>query len=258
MVMIPKSLEKRQNAGSSICQLVYKGLQQPGQLLCCDNNVCLANAPICSSTNLLAQCWYINGLDACKRVDALAMTVCQYQNGVYCLKGTTDQPYSSSNTPYSIALNLILSRNTVDTSKNGYTKNYDNPGPKLAANPFDNIICSDSMASGICQIQDDTGYTPFNYDVEVCNDSVDVINSPPQLASPITTITELITSTSTILSPPQTITETDIETSTITTTPPPPSPSLSNHLEVELLSSLPLVLLLVTSLGKLIGRKFKI
>ncbi|GBC06206.1 hypothetical protein RclHR1_06690011 [Rhizophagus clarus] len=243
---------------SSICQLVLKGFQPAGQLLCCEeDNICLGNAPICSSTNKMVQCWYINQLDACKRKDALAKTVCQYQDGVYCLKGETDQPYDRSKLSWS-AIDLALSRDTLPYSLSGFTMNYDNfPDPVLNPNPNEVLVCSDSMASGLCQVEDDNGYRPFNYQVEVCNNLVDNINSPPEIAKAITTITELVTTTL----PPETITATSTElftsistpeTKTITVTAAAPisaGSSLSNYSEIP---SLLFVILLVTILvGKM-------
>jgi hypothetical protein len=91
------------------------------------------------------------------------------------------------------------------------------------------MVCSDSMASGFCQIKDDSGYKSFKYDVEICDKSIDIINSPPDVSYPVVTVTAT------------------------------PIVSLSNHLDVGELHFLLLVLSLVTSLGSIIGwRKFGI
>jgi hypothetical protein len=126
------------------------------------------------------------------------------------------------------------------------------------------LVCSDSMASGICQIQDEFGYySTFRYQVEVCNGLIDIINSPPKIAKAITTITELVTTTL----PPETIITTSTEkftsilapatkTTVVTAAAPIPlSSSLSKYSE---LSSLPFVILLVTTLVNMIVRKLRI
>jgi hypothetical protein len=224
----------------SICQLVFRGFQPPGQLLCCEkDNICLNNAPICSSTNKMAQCWFINQLDSCKRKDALANTVCQYVDGVYCLKGQTDQQYDRSKISWS-AVDLALSRNDLSNSINGFTMNYDNfPVPVADPNPNELLYCSDAMASGVCQIQDNNGYKPFNYQVELCNNDVDIINSPPQISNATVTVTATATVTTTA-----TVTQTIQQSS-----------GLSIHSEV---SSLPLVMILVTILVNMIVGKLRI
>ncbi|RGB33284.1 hypothetical protein C1646_669474 [Rhizophagus diaphanus] len=226
----------------SICQLVFRGFQPPGQLLCCEkDSICLNNAPICSSTNKMAQCWFINQLDSCKRKDALAMTVCQYQDGVYCLKGQTDQSYDRSKLSWS-AIDLALSRNNLSNSNNGFTMNYDNfPVPVPDQNPNEYIFCSDAMSSGVCQIQDSNGYKPFHYLVEVCNNAVDVINSPPQISN--ATVTVMATTTATA-------TATVTQTVTVKA-----SSGFSIHSEV---SSLPLVMLLITIFVNMIVGKLRI
>ncbi|CAB5148015.1 hypothetical protein RhiirA5_376557 [Rhizophagus irregularis] len=262
-----KPLEKRQASAmsDSICQLVLKGYQPTGQLLCCEaGNACLGNAPICSSTSRMVQCWNINQLGSCKRKDTLAKTVCQYQDGIYCLKGETDELYDRGKLAWS-AIDLVLNRNIYSYSFNGFTMNYGNfPNPILNPNPKENLVCSDAMASGICQIQGDFGYKTFNYQVEVCNGLIDIINSPPKIAKAITTITEQVTTTL----PPETITTTSTklttsiltpETKTTTVTAAAPislgSSGLSNYSEI---SFLPLVILLVTILVNTIVMKLRI
>ncbi|GBB92196.1 hypothetical protein RclHR1_01980021 [Rhizophagus clarus] len=193
----------------NVCQLVLWGLQPAGQLLCCDDNSpCLANPPICSSTNKMVQCWFINTLDACKRKDNLAKTVCQYLDGVYCLKGETDESYDNTENDWNV-ISVILNRNTATTSVNGYTSSYP-PSPKMVSRvpqvpggnnapsgpppPSKSMVCSDSMASGFCQIEDssDSGYDSFSYDVEICNNSIDIINSLPQISNATTTVTSTV------------------------------------------------------------------
>ncbi|GBB92198.1 hypothetical protein RclHR1_01980023 [Rhizophagus clarus] len=242
MSFIYKLLEKRQAPATSgsVCQLVLKGYQPAGQLLCCENdNICLSNMPICSSTNKMAQCWFINELDSCKRTDALANTVCQYLDGVYCLKGETDQPYDRTKLSWS-AIDLALSRDNLSDSISGFTMNYDNfPVPVPDPNPSEYLYCSDSMASGVCQIQDSNGYKPFNFQVEICNNAFDVINSPPQISN----ATAIVTTTATT-------TVTTTQTATVA-----PSGGLSIHSE---LSSLPLVMLLVIILVNMFVGKLRI
>ncbi|CAB4480480.1 hypothetical protein RhiirA1_395968 [Rhizophagus irregularis] len=278
-------LVKRQSkSGSTICKLVLGGLQPAGKLLCCeDNNPCLANPSMCTSTKKMAHCWFISQLDACNRNDTLAQTVCQYQSGIYCLKGVTDLPYDTSKLSGWNVIEIILGRNIIASSINGY--NYSlppppppplqpsppppppppkgpapgdppagggppvpgapppaasppaAPSPKGPADPPTElknpkfIVCSDSMASGFCQIKDDSGYKSFKYDVEICDESIDIINSPPEVSYPVVTVT--VTAT--------------------------PIANLSNHLDVGELHFLLLVVSLVTSLGSIIGwRKFGI
>lgn len=252
-----KSLEKRQVSAKSdsICRLVFKGYQPTGQLLCCESgNACLGNAPICSSTSKMVQCWNINELDSCKRKDTLAKTVCQYQDGVYCLKGETDKPYDRSKLAWS-AIDLALSRNIYSYSLNGFTMNYGNfPNPVLNPKPKETLVCSDAMASGICQIQRSFGYIAFNFQVEVCNGLIDIINSPPNIANAITTITEQVTATL----PPVTTTKLSTSTTTVTAATPVSlsvGSSISNYSEI---SSLPLVILLVTILVNTIVMKLRI
>ncbi|GES92961.1 hypothetical protein GLOIN_2v1484262 [Rhizophagus clarus] len=213
MSFIYKLLEKRQAPATSgsVCQLVLKGYQPAGQLLCCENdNICLSNMPICSSTNKMAQCWFINELDSCKRTDALANTICQYLDGVYCLKGETDQPYDRTKLSWS-AIDLELSR--------------------------DNL--SDSISGVCCQIQDSNGYKPFNFQVEICNNVFDVINSPPQISNSTAIVN--ITATTTV---------TTTQTATVA-----PSGGLSIHSEIF---PLPLVMLLVTILVNMFVGKLRI
>lgn len=274
MEVYHKLLVKRQSTSGSVCKLVFEGLQPTGQLLCCENNrPCLAKSPVCSSTNKMIQCWFITNLDACKRKDALAKTVCQYLDGVYCLKGETDQPYDSSKLGDWNVISVMLSRNTGASSVNGYTSNYTTPplpvsppllaarapqlpptpgpppgpppGPSPAPDEPKSIVCSDSMASGICQIKYVSGYKPFSYDVEVCNNSIDIINSLPQISNATTTVSTTVSITSTILSPPTTVTASPLSNTV---------KSLSNHLETGSLSSLLLVILLIISTGNIIGR----
>ncbi|CAG8597155.1 21205_t:CDS:2 [Rhizophagus irregularis] len=260
------------STSGSVCQLVLWGLHPVGQLLCCeDNQPCLANSPVCSSTNKMAHCWFISQLDACKRNDALSKTVCQYQDGVYCLKGVTDHPYDNSSLSNWNVIDVILSRNTAVSSVNGYVtpgKAPDGkapappagaapadgkaPAPPAGAAPADgkapgkalavraltiqnpkSIICSDSMTSGICQIQDDAGYESFSYDVEICDNSVDIINSLPKISNATTTVTQIL----------------------ITTVTAKPSTNFSNHLEAGGLYSLILIVFLISSLGNIISAK---
>ncbi|CAB4480479.1 hypothetical protein RhiirA5_417393 [Rhizophagus irregularis] len=293
---INKPLDKRQapsttSTSGSVCQLVLWGLHPVGQLLCCeDNQPCLANSPVCSSTNKMAHCWFISQLDACKRNDALSKTVCQYQDGVYCLKGVTDHPYDNSSLSNWNVIDVILSRNTAVSSVNGYVSKYPPPppppppapapaapapgkapdgkapappagaapadgkapAPPAGAAPADgkapgkalavraltiqnpkSIICSDSMTSGICQIQDDAGYESFSYDVEICDNSVDIINSLPKISNATTTVTQIL----------------------ITTVTAKPSTNFSNHLEAGELYSLILIVFLISSLGNIISAK---
>jgi hypothetical protein len=108
-----KQLVKRQSTSDSLCKLVLGGLQPAKQLLCCeDNSPCLASPPICTSTNKMARCWFINQLPACYRNDTLAQTVCKYKNGVYCLKGVTDLSYDISELSGWNVIDVILSRAT--------------------------------------------------------------------------------------------------------------------------------------------------
>ncbi|CAG8597137.1 21204_t:CDS:2 [Rhizophagus irregularis] len=251
-------LVKRQSkSGSTICKLVLGGLQPAGKLLCCeDNNPCLANPSMCTSTKKMAHCWFISQLDACNRNDTLAQTVCQYQSGIYCLKGVTDLPYDTSKLSGWNVIEIILGRNIIASSINApgdppagggppvpgapppaASPAPAAPSPKGPADPPTElknpkfIVCSDSMASGFCQIKDDSGYKSFKYDVEICDESIDIINSPPEVSYPVVTVT--VTAT--------------------------PISNLSNHLDVGELHFLLLVVSLVTSLGSIIGwRKFGI
>ncbi|CAG8597065.1 21200_t:CDS:2, partial [Rhizophagus irregularis] len=174
-----------QSTSGSVCKLVLGGLQPADELLCCEDNLpCLASSPICSSTNKLTRCFFINKLGACERNDTLAKTVCQYQDGVYCLKGETDIPYDEDQLGGWNVIYWIFARYTAIRSVNGYTDEKTGPlpgapppapaappppggelpskAPKGLQNPS-SMVCSDSMASGICQIKDDSGYKNFNY-----------------------------------------------------------------------------------------------
>jgi hypothetical protein len=254
----------------SVCKLVLWDLQPAGELLCCeDNKPCLAYPLICSSANRLTRCWFINKLGACKRKDALAKTVCQYQDGVYCLKGVTDQPYDRSSPGWNV-VSSVLYRFSAIESANGYSYAPVRPvsPPLLAArapqgkempkgptNGFQNpqsMVCSDSMVSGICQVKDDTGYKSFSYDVEICNNSIDIINSPPQISNATTTVSTTISIISTMSSSPKTLTATVTASPSIGTAGT--VNSLSNHLETEGLPSLLLVILLIIITGNIIGR----
>ena len=127
--------------------------------------------------------------------------VCSHEDGVYCLKGETDQVYVE-HTDFSRIVIWILSRNNSQTSYsyclNGiyciilksWSKYF------LITNPFveytDNcsmksdVNCSDPLFSGTCDLGP---YFPgigtqFKYTAEVCDNYSDTIIYPPSSPTP--------------------------------------------------------------------------
>ncbi|CAG8459794.1 6986_t:CDS:10 [Racocetra persica] len=138
-----------------------QGETQLGKLSCCESNssACIANPATCSSVNKLVQCRSINGLGACTRTDSTAQVVCQHTDGIYCLGGNTDRFYNKSSS-------------SLTEKESGSA-----------------VTCSDSLASGNCQIENGVGGTfPFDYQVEICGPGYDNIIVAQPSNVPVSTL----------------------------------------------------------------------
>ncbi|KLL04867.1 MAG: hypothetical protein MRERV_10c046 [Mycoplasmataceae bacterium RV_VA103A] len=187
-----QEIEKRQNTPSNCQRILAQGETQLGKLSCCESNssACIANPATCSSVNKLVQCRSINGLGACTRTDSTAQVVCQHTDGIYCLGGNTDRFYNKSSSSLTEKeVSWILGRNTAKESVNGVRVVCN---PVWGCNQFQSgsaVTCSDSLASGNCQIENGVGGTfPFDYQVEICGPGYDNIIVAQPSNVPVSTL----------------------------------------------------------------------
>ncbi|CAG8709737.1 15207_t:CDS:2 [Funneliformis mosseae] len=181
------------------CELAKK--LPPNQLVCCNNSndpssSCSTDFSNCFEPKELIKCYKIDNLEACRRTDDVAKTVCQNKDSLYCLwdRGGTSQRLLSKYPLFSKVIIWQFSRNTEAESRsrtrakyNETTQNYetwinednDSGGSARKEESVAEVFCSD-----LFQPQIDCMWVPRLYS------NITVLNSvrPTKLSNLATVI----------------------------------------------------------------------
>jgi hypothetical protein len=143
------------------CELAKK--LPPNRLVCCNNSddpssSCSTDLSNCFAPKELIICYEINNLEACRRIDDIAKTVCQNKDSLYCLwdRGGTIQRLLTKYPLYSKVLIWQFSRNTEAESRgrtrakyNETTQNYET-WTKEDVNSGGSVRNEESVAEVFC------------------------------------------------------------------------------------------------------------